>query len=356
MTDIIKYAFPNQEAVRLAYDISDDRIENGRRTFDVCYDLNKVFDKSSYKNSKKYNNHITRYLNYAKNNELFVKDVETDEEKEAAKKLYKEWWNVKMEADRINPNHFKEHSERYEYCLNYAINENTAKKYNLHTIGLFDKDKNLLAFQTLAFVDDWAFDLSNANSRTNYSYIAEVSLVNFLKYLKEEKQRAFYNFGETGGDEGLLKYKEKLPNFRIYYGKLNIQFEKSSKKDIDTIKDFMATYSTEDNPFPTIYMDESITNGNVLKAVVNSKIVGIVECRNKDNKNLMTNLIVDKEYRCQGIAKALLDQLPKPFYFFCYITNNTGIKFYENLKNVKKLGYYKFKDPSTAKAWEYEYK
>lgn len=328
------FCFPAQEEIRAAYEIEEGRIENGRYTFDVCYDLEKVFNKDTYKNSKKYNQHISRYLNYATNNELFVKDIETEEEKKAAYDLYQDWWNVKMEADRENPNHFEEHSERYKYCMDYTFE----KKFpNLQAIGLFTKDGKLLAFQTLVLKDDWAYDMSNANSRTDYAYIAEVSLVNFLKYLKEQKSIKFYNFGETGGDLGLLRYKEKLPNFRIYYGKLNVTFKKSTKDDTEMLIDLMNRTSTPENPFPTEYMPATIEAGNVIYADVNGKLAGMVECRNKNGKYLMTNLITEEFYRGQGIGAALLEQLPKPFEFFCYKTNEKALKFYENLKNVKRL-------------------
>lgn len=348
-----KYAFPNQEAVRVAYDISDDRIENGRRTFDVCYDIEKVFNRETYANSKKYNNHVTRYLNYAKNNNLSVREITEPVDQDKARKLYEDWWNVKIEADKLNPNHFAEHSDRYKECLELTINKSIK---DAHLIGLFDNENNLLAFQTLVFVDDWAFDLSNANSRTDYAYIAEVSLVNFLKFLKDEMGRRFYNFGETGGDQGLLTYKEKLPNFRIYYGKLNVDFRRTTKDDVKKVIDFMNKNSTDENPFPTVYMSDSIEKGNVVVGEINNKIISMVELRDIvdefSSKKLMTNLIVDSEYRCQGIATKILEKLPTPFEFFCYKTNETGNKFYKDLKNVELIGEEKHQ---AGECWVYKY-
>lgn len=353
LSNNLHYAFPAQEAIRLAYAISEDRLQNGRRTFDVCYDIEKVFDRTSYKTSKKYNNHITRYLNYATNNELFVKDIETKEEQEAAYKLYQDWWDIKMKADKENPNHFEEHSERYKYCMDYTFE----KKFpNMYAIGLFTKNKEMLAFQTLVFEKDWAFDLSNANSRTDYAYIAEVSLVNFLKYLKDQKGIKYYNFGETGGDLGLLKYKEKLPNFRIWYGKKDIVYKKSTLEDFVDICNLMNKVSEEGEKFATDYMKDTVEKGNVLCAIQDNKIIGIVECREIENKNLMTNLIVDPYYRGQGIAKALLDKLPKPFIFFCNKENKRACNFYDSLANTIKNGDYIDRHGNVhTEKWSYTY-
>lgn len=349
----LNYSFPAQETVRLAYGISEDRLQNGRRTFDVCYDLEKVFDRDSYKNSKKYNRSISSNLNYVTRNELYIKDIETKEEQTLVYNLYQDWYNLKIEADKLNPNHFEEHSERYKYCIDGAF-DNSLKGVKI--IGLFTKDKELLAFQVLVFDNTWVYDLLGINSRSSHTHIAEVALVNFLKYLKDQKNIKYYNFGETGGDIGLLSYKEKLPNFRIWYGSKKIIYKKSTLNDLTEICNLMDKVSEEGEKFATDYMQDSIENGNVICAVQDNKIIGIVECRNIENKNLMTNLIVDPYYRGQGIAKLLLLQLPKPFDFFCNKDNTRACNFYDSLSNTTRNGDYVDRHGVThAEKWSYTY-
>lgn len=335
MTNIQQYAFPNVRDVQLAYGLSENPdLEKGRRTFDVCYDLEKVFDKNCYSNGKKFKKRVRQYLEYAEENKLFVKEIETEEDIYKTYNLYKEWNTNKLVADELNPNHYKEHSSRYKRCLDVAF-EKLLNKGGV--LGLFNQEGKLLSYQMYVARDDWAYGCTTASTKTDYTHIANVATVKFLEYFKNAGAK-FANWGECGGDKNLLAYKETYPSFRIYYGELKLQFRRSSANDTEDIINFMNTYSSSEVPFPTEYMPSSIEDGNVTLVLDSNKLVGIVECRYKDDKYLMTNLIVDSEYRCQGVAKRLLEQLPKPFYFNCYKINEKANKFYRGLKNVKCIG------------------
>lgn len=329
-------AFPNQKDIQIAYGLENVNPEEGRRTFDVCYELEKVFDIKNYKNGKKFKKHVRQYLDFFKENNFVIRPCKSSEDIAKVYELWKEWNDAKLEADRLNPNHFAQHSERYKHCLDVAFEE--GKLVNGGVLGMFDASNNLLSYQMYVIVDDWFYGLTTAcTKKTEYDHLANVATISYLNYIFQNGSK-FANWGECGGDPKLLEYKEAFPNFRIYYGKLNVDFIKSEEKDVDEIVAFMQKYSTPEIPFPTEYMPETIKAGNVLKAIVDEKLVGIVECRNKDRKNLMTNLIVSEEFRCQGIAQKLLEQLPKPFYFNCYKVNERANNFYRGLKNVECTG------------------
>lgn len=353
MTKIQNYAFPNQKDVQIGYGLSSEvNLEEGRRTFDVCYELEKVFNKDCYKNGKKFKKHVRNYLDTFTENNLSIREIETEEDAKKVLALYDEWNKAKLEADALNPNHYTEHSQRYKDCLNCVFE----KKLERGAIaGMFDKENNLLSYQmyTTDEAKEWIFGMTTATTKlSGIDHLANVATISFLNYFKEKGYK-YCNWGECGGDAKLLEYKEAFPNFRIYYGKLNVAFEKSTKADTDGIIEFMQKYSTAEIPFPTEYMPSSIEAGNVLKAIVNDELVGIVECRNKDGKNLMTNLIVSEEYRCQGIAAKLLENLSvNEFEFDCYKHNEKANAFYTRLPQVKRIGE---SQNEVGESWKYSY-
>lgn len=342
-------AFPNQKDIQIAYGLENVNLDEGRRTFDVCYELTKVFDINHYKNGKKFKKHVRQYLNFFEENKLTIRKVESKEDKAKVYALWEEWNAAKLEADKINPNHFTQHSARYKRCLDVAFDGSLE---NGGVLGIFDTENNLLSYQMYVSVDDWFYGLTTAcTKKTEYDHLANVATINYLKYLLDNGWK-YADWGECGGDVKLLEYKEAFPNFRIYYGKLEIDFAKSEEKDTDEIVSFMQQYSTEEVPFPTEYMPDTIREGNVLKALVDGKLVGIVECRNKEERNLMTNLIVSEEYRCQGVAQKLLEQLPRPFYFSCYKVNERANRFYRGLKNIDCIGE---STNDVGVSWDYKY-
>ena len=331
---LIDHCFPAQEEITDLYKMPDDRVSTGRYTFDVCYDIKKVLDKSSYPTSKKYKQKVEYYQKYLVSRRLSIKEIDFGEGIDKAWVLQKEWEEAKLKLDQENPNHFKEHCSIYGDCF-------CAVGGPIRHFGLFTESGDLLAFQILlvkknwAHDDLWAYCLSSVNTRTSeYTDVAEVLLINLLTELDKEGVQ-YYNYGETGGDPGLTRYKEKIPSFRIYYGGLD--FKKSTEQDVDRIVQFMQEVSTPENNFPVEYMPGSIKAGNITYVELDGQVIGMVECRELETERLMTNLMVSPEYRGRGIAERLLDQLPSPFEFFCYKTNKIACKFYDNLEEVTRL-------------------
>lgn len=343
-----KFAFPNQKAIQVMYKLeSNPDLTKGRRTFDVCYDLEKVFDKSCYQNGQKFRKRVTANLGYAEDHGLHQRLLDKDDEA-ALRGLYNEWNEAKLEADRLNPNHFAEHSSRYLDCLELAL---SGEAPDTRILGFFNPEGDLIAYQIYSFSDDWVFVAATACSKRYYSQMSNVAMISFLSFCKHRGYK-YVNWGETGGDPKLTAYKEAYPSFRIYYGELKVDFEKSTEQDTDTIVEFMKANSTEAVPFPTVYMPVSIAKGNVLKATVDGKLIGMVELRSVSNENIMTNLIVDPEYRCQGIATMLLNRLQKPFVWFCHKTNDRANNFYSKLPGVVRTG--EHKDASGVDFFDYK--
>ncbi len=352
MTNIQEYAFPNQKDVQIGYGLSDKPMLNeGRRTFDVCYELEKVFNKDCYKNGKKFKKHVRNYVDAFVENGLSIREIETEEDAKKVLALYDEWNKAKLEADALNPNHFAEHSQRYRDCLDCVFE----RKLERGAIaGMFDVNNNLLSYQmyTTDEKKEWIFGMTTATTKlSKFDHLANIATISFLNYFYQNGYK-YANWGECGGDLKLLEYKEAFPNFRIYYGRLDIEYKTGTEKDIETIVDFMNAHSTPEIPFPTEYMPDSIKAGNVIMAFVNDRLAGIVECRWHNEKWLMTNLIVAEEYRCQGVAARLLNQLPKPFYFNCYKINEKANKFYQNLSDVVKVGE---STNDVGESWDYRY-
>lgn len=333
-------AFPMQLDIQIAYGLSTNPDLNiGRRTFDICYDLDKVFDVAYYKNGKSYKNHVRKYLDYFEKNNFCIKELQNISDAYQLWEVFNEWNERKIQADIENPNHYREHSEKYKGCLEKCVN---GELKNSRIYGMFDSEDHLISYQLATLKNRaWVFGVTTACRKTEYAHIANVATVNFLHFFKQEGY-LYCNWGECGGDKNLIAYKEAYPSFRIYYGKPEFQIERSTEKDIEEIISLMKATSTVEVPFPTEYMPDSIEAGNVWKAVANSRVVGIVECRFVDCRYFMTNLIVDPEYRAQGIATALLERLSKDigsdFEFECYKINAKANSFYCGLRNTVRVG------------------
>lgn len=336
MIKLQRYAFPMQKDIQIAYSLTKHpNLEEGRRTFDVCYELAKVFNVDFYRKAKNYKKHVRLYLETAEELGYHVREIQSEKDYEAVYSVYDAWNNSKLEADKANPNHYTEHSARYKYCLDCVRNH---KLETGKIIGMFDKVENLLSYQMYTTDDNWVFGCTTASLKLENIRVSNIATVMFLKWFADNGFE-FANWGECGGDPKLLEYKEAFPNFRIYHGKLNLTFEKSTEADISEIVEFMKANSSDSIPFPTDYMPETIKAGNVTKAIVDGKLAGMVELRHRaEGPNLMTNLITSPEFRGQGIAEKLLNQLDKPFIWNCYKHNETANRFYSNLENVRRTG------------------
>lgn len=181
-----------------------ERVENSEERLETVYDIEKVFDRASYENSKKYQDKIKRWLNYFEKHNFSIKKLNV-ENKEEINNLYKEWIDLKQLDDSM--------IRRYQNCINAALDENIK---DIFIIGMFNENNKLVGFRTFYIREDnWAFDLSNTVTRNEYKYLSEIFQVNTLKYLNEKFKVKFYNLGLSDGS--LRMHKTLLPNFDIAY-------------------------------------------------------------------------------------------------------------------------------------------
>lgn len=180
-------------------------VENSEERLETVYDTEKVFDRSSYETSKKYQDKIKRWLNYFEKHNFSIRELINNTDKSEIEKLYKEWITLKeLDEPMIR---------RYQNCIDAALDENIK---DIYIIGMFNESKKLVGFRTFYLRDDsWAFDLSNTVTRNEYKYLSEIFQVNTLKYLKDIYNVKFYNLGLSDGS--LRLHKTLLPNFDIAY-------------------------------------------------------------------------------------------------------------------------------------------
>lgn len=179
-------------------------VENSEERLETVYDIEKVFDRATYENSKKYQDKIKRWLNYFEKHKFSIQKL-TKSNEEEIRELYREWILLKnLDLAMI---------KRYQNCIDAALDK---AENDIYIIGMFNEEKKLVGFRTFYLREDhWAFDLSNTVTRTEYKYMSEIFQVNTLKYLKDIFKVNFYNLGLSDGS--LRVHKTLLPNFDIAY-------------------------------------------------------------------------------------------------------------------------------------------
>lgn len=200
----MQFCFTKDAPVKCAKRDYLEPVENSEERLETVYDTEKVFDRATYENSKKYQDKVKRWLNYFTNNDFRI-DVLEQENLEEVNKLYKEWYELKeLDEPMIR---------RYQNCIDAAFNDDIKDTI---AIGMFNSENKLVGFRTVYTREDgWAFDLSNTVTRTDYKYLSEVFQVNTLKWLKDNLNVKFYNLGLSDGS--LRLHKTLLPNFDIAY-------------------------------------------------------------------------------------------------------------------------------------------
>lgn len=189
-----------------------DRVKGSEERLETVYDLGKVFTRSTYKNAKKFQDKVGRWLKYVQKRSIIFCMFDTGANplgegiKEAVQQLYKEWCELKnLDKDMII---------RYQNCIDAAFDTND---HTIRGLGMFDLEtKKLLGFRVAYFGEDnWAYDLCNVVTRNDYKYLSEVFQVNSLLFLQEELDVEFYNLGLSDGS--LRIHKKLLPSFDISY-------------------------------------------------------------------------------------------------------------------------------------------
>lgn len=182
------------------------RVENGEERLETVYDIDTVFDRERYSTAKRYQDKVKRWLNYFEKHNFEIRKL-TEADLDSINLLYKKWYEVKNLDDFM--------ILRYRNCILDALNTDYK---DTTIIGMFDENKKLVGFRTLALREDrWAFDLSNSCSRDedDYKYLSEIFQVNSLKWLRDNMNVKYYNLGLSDGS--LRLHKTLLPNFDIHY-------------------------------------------------------------------------------------------------------------------------------------------
>lgn len=182
-----------------------ERVENSEERLETVYELDKVFDRSSYETSKKYQDKVKRWINWFERNNYDINLLREEDDLEDVNRLYKEWYTLKQLDEPM--------IRRYQNCLDAAFDKSDDTIFG---IGMFDHAYRLVGFRTIYKREDgWAFDLSNTVTRNEYKYLSEVFQVNSLKWLKDTLDVKFYNLGLSDGS--LRLHKTLLPNFDVAY-------------------------------------------------------------------------------------------------------------------------------------------
>lgn len=185
------------------------KVPGSEERLETVYDLEKVFNRETYENSKKYQDKVKRWLNWFSSHNLSIR-VLAEADRSQIDELYKEWVTVKgLDESMIR---------RYQNCTNAALDPSQDQVVTKQILGLgmFNEEGKLLGFRTLYNRDDgWAFDLSNCVTRNDYKYLSEIFQVNTLKYMLENLGIEFYNLGLSDGS--LRMHKTLLPNFDVAY-------------------------------------------------------------------------------------------------------------------------------------------
>lgn len=179
-------------------------VENSEERLETVYDLEKVFNRETYENAKKYQDKVKRWLNWFNSHELVIRKIDKND-KDQIDELYKEWITLKeLDEPMIR---------RYQNCTDAALNED---EKTIIGLGMFNSEGKLLGFRTLYNrEDEWAFDLSNCVTRNDYKYLSEIFQVNTLLFMKDNLNVKFYNLGLSDGS--LRMHKTLLPNFDVAY-------------------------------------------------------------------------------------------------------------------------------------------
>lgn len=179
---------------------------------EVCYNLEDVFNKEKYSNSKKFYKLVKRGLNIHTREGNVVRFLDVSDTNQASR-LHDSWVKYKLE----NYNLFKIlfPTERYKKCLKASLEKEMAGK--ILSIGCFTSQGKMLGYRTIYKRGTAAYDLAYITDRniteSDFSEHFEIVTLNFLK------DNCGIQTFNCGLSEGKLKdFKKHLPNKeKIYY-------------------------------------------------------------------------------------------------------------------------------------------
>lgn len=205
----------HQEEVRKKVIIYSDQIINFDKKLlvqsknqELCYDLNLMFDRASWKNSKKYYNHITYPFNQLNKPEFTIRDL-TKDDFEQAEVLYNEWVKQKLE----NPNTFRltfsSGVGRYLHSLKVALFSKIKEEFFVK--GLFYNGQ-LCSVRVIVLTATTSYDIC---FYSDFKLLPSQSTNYFNTYcMKELKDRGIqiHNCG-VELDKNLKMFKSHFPHF-----------------------------------------------------------------------------------------------------------------------------------------------
>ena len=122
----------------------------------------------------------------------------------------------------------------------------------------------------------------------------------------------------------------------IYFSEGDLVIRTSVEEDIEEISEIAKKSSKEIGFVMKIVLKDSCKTQTLLTALYKNNIVGFCNfnIRNKDNVCVIYEICVHKDFRGLGIAKKMIEILPKPILLKCPIDNESN-NFY------KKIGFKK---------------
>lgn len=101
--------------------------------------------------------------------------------------------------------------------------------------------------------------------------------------------------------------------------------------DIDAIKNIADKHTREIGFVLRPALIEHCRKGTLLVAVIDNSIIGFCNYhRRKDNISTIYEICVDDNYRNKGIARNLINEVPKPIQLKCSVDNESNI-FYQKI-------------------------
>lgn len=176
---------------------------------EVCYNLNDVFARKSYKNAKKYYKQVTRPFSLYERYNMHLRCLD-ENDIDIAKSFHDEW--VKYKFDNYNVMRISFPIARYIRCLQSSI---YPPHYGIKNIALF-RDDVLLGFRCFYLNDNGVYDLAYITDRnSNIKELSEIFEIVTLDYIHKTFNCNFFNCGLSNGK--LKKFKEHLPHIYNNY-------------------------------------------------------------------------------------------------------------------------------------------
>jgi len=192
-----------QELMRSGVRIhSPIRIIKGDKYQEICYDLEKIDDRESYKDKKSHYNSVKAPMKFMEKNSYSVSFAEQSDYNEIFE-LYEQW--VQQKLDR-GVHRITFPIARYRRCISMCQKNELS---NLRMVIAKDINSKIVAFRLILVDDEYAYDIvfcsdleiSQLSNAFNY---ASIKAIPGIRY---------FNCGVSTGK--LKQYKKQYPNYEV---------------------------------------------------------------------------------------------------------------------------------------------